>query len=87
MFDLNDIKTSLQILIKRPNGENQKEKMQSFYDGQEKDYDRYRKKLLHGKENLFKGVFDKVLPSFWCDLGCGTAENLESVGIYLDLKK
>lgn len=83
-MELSDIKTTFKILFNRPKGTNHKERLESFYQNQAWDYDRYRKKLLHGKDDLFH-FFSDWSPQSWCDVGCGTAENLERAAKYWDV--
>jgi S-adenosylmethionine-diacylgycerolhomoserine-N-methlytransferase len=55
------------------------ERLEHFYAGQAQDYDAFRQRLLHGREELFaKLTFPQN--GVWVDLGAGTGENLERVG-------
>ena len=55
------------------------ERLQAFYAPQAGRYDAFRKRLLHGREELIQrlpaGAGDVVV-----ELGCGTGENLERFG-------
>ena len=55
------------------------ERLQAFYAPQAGRYDTFRKRLLHGREELIRrlpaGAGDVVV-----ELGCGTGENLERFG-------
>ena len=53
--------------------------MESFYGGQAKDYDSFRKKLLHGREDLWKSL-PKPKGGVWVDMGGGTGSNIENLG-------
>jgi S-adenosylmethionine-diacylgycerolhomoserine-N-methlytransferase len=57
--------------------------MESFYAGQAQGYDDFRRRLLKGREEMYKAV---EIPSegVWVDLGGGTGSNLEFVGEQLD---
>ncbi|HEY6514623.1 MAG TPA: class I SAM-dependent methyltransferase [Steroidobacteraceae bacterium] len=55
------------------------ERLQAFYAPQAERYDAFRRRLLHGREELLErlpaGDGDVVI-----ELGCGTGENLERLG-------
>jgi S-adenosylmethionine-diacylgycerolhomoserine-N-methlytransferase len=58
------------------------ERLQAFYAPQAARYDDFRRRLLHGREELLArlpaGPGDAVV-----ELGCGTGENLERLGVRL----
>jgi S-adenosylmethionine-diacylgycerolhomoserine-N-methlytransferase len=55
------------------------ERLQAFYAPQAARYDAFRRRLLHGREELIRGL--PVGPGdVVVELGCGTGENLERFG-------
>ena len=52
------------------------ERLQAFYAPQAHRYDAFRKRLLHGREELIRRLPAKA-GEIVVDLGCGTGENLE----------
>ncbi len=66
------------MLFKRGSGNTHAERMESFYSAQANDYDEFRKKLLTGREELWKSL---AVPDHgvWVDFGGGTGWNLESI--------
>ena len=66
------------LLVNRVSGNTHQERLESFYQGQAGDYDGFRKRLLHGREDMLKSLpFPE--DGIWVDLGCGTGENAEHV--------
>ncbi len=55
------------------------QRLEHFYSGQANDYDAFRQRLLHGREEMFSRL---MFPpgGVWVDLGAGTGENLERIG-------
>jgi S-adenosylmethionine-diacylgycerolhomoserine-N-methlytransferase len=89
MKSIADITKDLKIiyhLIKPAQGSNQKERLENFYSGQAADYDDFRKRLLKGREQLFRSV-SQAQAGIWLDLGGGTGANLESVPNLADFTK
>lgn len=76
---LADAKAAWQLLTKPGTGETQQERLNHFYGSQAQGYDRFRRRLLHGRQALIDGLMVKR-DAVWVDLGCGTAENLERFG-------
>ncbi|HAW32294.1 MAG TPA: SAM-dependent methyltransferase, partial [Planctomycetaceae bacterium] len=76
---LNDVKTVWQLLASRIEGQTHVERLNSFYQGQAAGYDQFRKRLLHGRCELFESL---AVPEngVWVDLGAGTGENAELWG-------
>jgi S-adenosylmethionine-diacylgycerolhomoserine-N-methlytransferase len=60
-------------------GKNHAERMEEFYNHQAGAYDDFRRRLLHGREELYQ-----KLPTppggVWIEMGGGTASNLEYLG-------
>ncbi|CAF3038120.1 unnamed protein product, partial [Rotaria sp. Silwood2] len=70
----NEIQTIYHIILSPIRGITHKERLESFYAGQAKNYDLYRKKLLACRETLL----DKLpFGGIWVDMGGGTGFNLE----------
>lgn len=60
-------------------GKTHEERLENFYSGQAAGYDAFRKRLLHGREELFTAL--PAMPGgVWVDLGAGTGENAEHWG-------
>lgn len=83
---LGDLKTLAHIALHPIKGKTHKERLDSFYSGQADDYDRFRQRLLQGRENMVQQVA-RTLPGglegsggVWVELGCGTGSNLELLG-------
>lgn len=57
-------------------GRTHKDRLESFYSHQATGYDEFRKKLLHGREDMLKAVFSgsRSVPqdAVWVDFGGGT---------------
>lgn len=66
------------LLINRVKGKTHEERLTSFYKGQAGDYDGFRKRLLHGRQEMLQSI---PLPeqAVWVDLGAGTGANAEYV--------
>ncbi|CAF1032087.1 unnamed protein product [Rotaria sordida] len=70
----NEIQTIYYMILSPIRGITHKERLESFYAGQAKNYDSYRKKLLACRETLL----DKLpCGGIWVDMGCGTGYNVE----------
>lgn len=65
-------------LIKPIQGSNHQERLESFYQGQAQAYDRFRKRLLQGREELYQSLV-QYPGDIWLDLGGGTGANLDSI--------
>lgn len=64
------------LLLPRFAKGNHAEQMEAFYSEQVEGYDEFRKRLLHGRPELFKSIdWSKV--KTWVDMGAGTGYNLE----------
>jgi len=76
---LNDLRILWHLVVSRATGGTHEERLESFYKGQATGYDSFRKRMLHGRKELFDQLPD--LPGgIWVDLGCGTGENAEHWG-------
>ena len=78
MAFLQDLKILYHLALRPVRGKDHAARMESFYSGQADAYDDFRKRLLHGREELFRQI---ELPrgGTWVDLGGGTGANLEFI--------
>lgn len=67
------------LLAARVRGNTHKQRLESFYAGQAKGYDDFRRKLLHGRRKLMESL---PVPDggVWVDIGAGTGANAEFLG-------
>ena len=74
-----DLKVLYHLALRPIRGRDHAQRMENFYQGQAEDYDRFRERLLHGREELFRSL---PVPEggVWVDLGGGTGGNLEWLG-------
>lgn len=79
MAGTSDWKTLYHLVLAPVRGKSHQERLESFYSGQATGYDAFRKKLLHGREDLYKSI---AIPEggTWLDIGGGTGANLENLG-------
>lgn len=79
MSFVRDLKTLFHLTLSPIKGATHEQRLESFYAKQADDYDRFRKRLLHGRQELY----DK-LPApeggVWVEMGGGTGHNLEYLG-------
>lgn len=75
---LQDLKILYHLALRPVRGKDHAERMENFYSGQAKTYDDFRKRLLHGREELFQQI-DLPNGGTWVDLGGGTGANLEFI--------
>jgi S-adenosylmethionine-diacylgycerolhomoserine-N-methlytransferase len=76
---LNDLRILWHVVVRRATGKTHEERLESFYQGQAAGYDAFRKRLLHGREELFQSL-PATPGGVWVDLGAGTGENAENWG-------
>jgi S-adenosylmethionine-diacylgycerolhomoserine-N-methlytransferase len=74
-----DLKILYHMALRPVRGKTHAERLEGFYGGQAKGYDDFRKRLLHGREELYQ-----KLPTpeggVWVEMGGGTASNLQDLG-------
>src|SRR5207253_3063859 len=74
-----DMKTLFRLTLAPIRGATHQQRLDSFYGAQAADYDRFRQRLLLGRQELY----DR-LPSpdggVWVELGGGTGGNIEFLG-------
>ena len=75
----NDLKIIWHMVVSRDSGNTHEERLESFYKGQAGGYDAFRRRLLHGREEMFSRL-PAVPGGVWVDLGAGTGENAERWG-------
>ncbi len=83
---LADLKVLYHLLLSPVRGADHAARLEAFYAGQATDYDRFRQRLLPGREELFRQI---PFPQggTWVDLGGGTAANLECLAHRLPAAK
>lgn len=75
---LKDLRILYHLALRPVRGKDHAARMENFYAGQATAYDDFRKRLLHGREELFQRI---PVPEggVWVDLGGGTGANLEFI--------
>ena len=73
---ISDLKILYHMVLRPVRGKNHAERLESFYGGQAKGYDDFRKRLLKGREELFAEL-PKPKGAVWVDMGGGTGSNIE----------
>ncbi len=76
---LRDLRVIYHMVFKPIRGRDHAERLESFYRGQARDYDAFRRRLLKGRDELWSHL-DRPEGGIWVDLGGGTAANLEFFG-------
>lgn len=79
---LSDLKILWHMAVTGGRGRTHEERLENFYSGQAEGYDAFRKRLLHGREEMFQSL-PTVPGGVWVDLGAGTGENAENWGARL----
>jgi S-adenosylmethionine-diacylgycerolhomoserine-N-methlytransferase len=74
-----DLRTLYHLALAPIRGSSHAERLESFYAPQAAAYDRFRERLLHGRQELF-GSIPFASGNRWVDLGGGTAANLQYLG-------
>jgi S-adenosylmethionine-diacylgycerolhomoserine-N-methlytransferase len=67
------------LLLKPVRGRDHAARLESFYAGQADQYDAFRRRLLPGREDLYRRI-EPPDGGTWVDLGGGTGANLEAIG-------
>jgi len=83
MSILSDLRVIWHLTMSPVRGKTHQERLESFYGGQAKDYDSFRKRLLRGREDMIQAlpIADQDV---WADLGGGTGANAEFFGETID---
>jgi S-adenosylmethionine-diacylgycerolhomoserine-N-methlytransferase len=80
---LSDLSVLYHLTLKPVRGRDHAARLESFYAGQAPAYDRFRSRLLQGREELWSAI-DAPHQGIWVDMGGGTGANLEYLGARLD---
>src|SRR5215831_12547495 len=74
-----DLRILYNLTCKRIRGNSHQERLEAFYRHQADGYDDFRKRLLHGREEMMQAL--EVPPGGrLLDMGGGTGANLEALG-------
>ncbi len=74
-----DLRVLWHLLVRPVRGATHGERLESFYRGQAADYDSFRSRMLHGRDELMTWL-DLPDDGVWVDLGAGTGHNLFAAG-------
>ncbi|MEM0927539.1 MAG: methyltransferase domain-containing protein [Planctomycetota bacterium] len=74
-----DLRVIWHLIAKPVRGKTHAERLESFYSGQADDYDDFRSRLLHGREDLIDRLHFPA-GGVWLDLGAGTGGNVLYAG-------
>ncbi|RMF87030.1 MAG: class I SAM-dependent methyltransferase [Planctomycetota bacterium] len=74
-----DLKILYHMVMRPGRGKDHAERLESFYAGQAEHYDEFRKRLLQGREDLWKAI-GVPADGVWVDVGAGTGSNAEYFG-------
>ncbi len=79
MSFLSDLRILYHMVAKPVRGRDHEARLESFYSGQAAGYDDFRRRLLQGREAMYRSI---PVPDggVWVDLGGGTGANLEPIG-------
>ena len=80
---LAELKTLYCVTLKRLRGADAAARVEAFYEGQAENFDNFRKRLLHGRRELFAAL-EAPPGGVWVDMGGGTGWNLEQLGPRID---
>lgn len=74
-----DLRVLYHMAVTPVRGKTHADRLESFYGGQSGAYDDFRKRLLHGREEMLAAL---QIPDGgrWLDLGGGTGHNVEAFG-------
>lgn len=73
---LDDLRTLWHLTTTRARGETHAERLENFYAPQQRNYDAFRARMLHGRREVFESI-DPPPQAVWVDFGAGTGENAE----------
>ena len=80
MSFVSDLRVLFHLALSPVRGKTHAERLESFYGRQAGDYDSFRARLLHGREELYARQIPVAPGSVWVDVGGGTGRNLEFLG-------
>lgn len=81
---LTDLRVLWHLAFSPIRGETHAQRLESFYGGQATLYDRFRERLLAGRQELFNSL-EAPQEGTWVDLGGGTGSNVDHLGGKLTL--
>jgi S-adenosylmethionine-diacylgycerolhomoserine-N-methlytransferase len=76
---ISDLRILYHLTLKPVRGSDHATRMESFYSGQAAAYDKFRRRLLQGRQELWNAIHTPPNAT-WVDLGGGTGSNLEYFG-------
>jgi len=79
-----DLKVLYRLAVAPIRGNTHQERLESFYSGQADAYDAFRKRLLHGREELYR-LLPTPADGIWVEMGAGTGSNLEFLAERIDI--
>jgi len=74
-----DLLTLYHVVFARTRGHTHQERLEAFYQGQADGYDNFRRRLLHGRDEMMAAL-DAPAGARMLDLGGGTGSNIEYLG-------
>ena len=74
-----DLKVLYHVVVKPIRGADHASRLECFYAGQAEAFDDYRRRLLPGRAELYRGI-PAPKRGIWVDLGAGTGSNFELLG-------
>lgn len=78
-----DLRVLYRLALAPVRGKTHRDRLECFYRHQAGDYDYFRQKLLHGRQELYESL---PVPQggHWVEMGGGTGSNLEFLGSRID---
>jgi S-adenosylmethionine-diacylgycerolhomoserine-N-methlytransferase len=76
---VSDLRILYHMAVTPVRGATHAERLEAFYGGQSSHYDDFRKRLLHGRDEMLAAL-DYPEAGRWLDMGGGTGHNVEAVG-------
>ncbi len=80
---LSELKILYHLTLKPLRGRDHAARMENFYGGQAEGYDDFRRRLLKGREELYKSI-EIPQDCVWVDMGGATGANLENLADRMD---
>lgn len=75
---LSDLKILYHMMFKPIRGKDHASRLESFYAGQAEAYDDFRRRFLHGRQEMMAWL-EAPAQGVWVDMGGGTGANLEFI--------
>jgi S-adenosylmethionine-diacylgycerolhomoserine-N-methlytransferase len=76
---VSDLRVLYHLTFTRVKGDSHSDRLEAFYGGQKGAYDDFRKRLLHGREEMMAGL-EVPDGGRLLDMGGGTGSNVEALG-------